>query len=77
MSAHEFPNEAERCTHCSTLRANVNQTACPGPQRHDAIPLRPEPIRREYASEDYDTIGSRAAELYAERTAAMNEPAKG
>jgi hypothetical protein len=76
MTAHDFPDGAERCIHCSTLRANVGQTACPGPQRHDATPLQPEPARREYAIEDYDEIGKRRAELKAERAAAMNDPAK-
>jgi hypothetical protein len=38
--------------------------------------LRPEPERHQYASEDYDFIGRRLAELDAERTEAMNTPAK-
>jgi len=76
MTAHEFPGGAERCLHCGTRRANVGQTACPGPQRHDAA-LRPEPARHRYASEDYDTIGSRVAELEAERKAAINAPGDG
>jgi len=76
MAAHEFADGAERCMHCSTLKTSVNHTICPGPQRHDAPTLRPEPARHEYASEAFDEIGTRVRELHAERTAAMNEPAK-
>jgi hypothetical protein len=73
---HEWASDAaERCTHCGTLRANTGQTVCPGPQSRDPA-SRPEPARRQYAIEAFDEIGLRTRELFAERTAAMNEPAK-
>lgn len=76
--AHTFPtgdDGEDRCIHCGTPRMNVGQTVCPGPQWRDA-PMRPEPVRRQYASEAFDEIGRRVADLYAERTGAMNEPLK-
>ena len=77
MPAHVFLDDADRCLHCSTLKSSVNHIACPGPQYPaHGEQLRPEPTRREPVSTDYDTIGARVAELYAEKTAAMNEPAK-
>jgi hypothetical protein len=76
MIEHDFAGIGERCVHCGTPKAYheaINQPCVP---RWSTEPLRPEPARHEYASECYDEIGVRLAELAAERTAAMNEPTK-
>lgn len=36
--------------------------------------LRPEPARRQFASEDFDTIGARVAELAQQRQDVLNAP---
>ena len=76
MIAHEFSEANDRCIHCGTPRDLHDKMAQPCVPRWSTEPLRPEPTRREYALEDYDTIGKRLAELAEERTAAMNEPSK-
>ena len=74
MNAHEFTSGADRCIHCGTLAARlIADPECPCVP-HGPV-LRPEPTRRQYASEDYDTIEVRLRELEAEKTAGLNLPA--
>ncbi len=49
LGPHEFPEGGGACVHCGTLSINVNQTACPGPQRPSEI--RPEPARHQMAAD--------------------------
>lgn len=73
MSEHLFPDDAERCQHCGTLKSNTMQTICPGQQ---GIPtpsgLMPEPALRQRAADDADAISTHLARLKAERAAAWN-----
>ncbi len=76
MPEHDFRG-GERCFHCGTLKTHHENIAQPCvPRWTSKEPLRPEPARHQYASESFHDIGERVAELEAERTAAMNEPAK-
>jgi hypothetical protein len=76
VNPHDDLPPGTRCCHCGTTAEHHAQSPqpCPGILRGET--LRPEPERHQYASEDYDFIGRRLAELDAERTEAMNTPAK-
>jgi hypothetical protein len=76
MPEHDFSGISDRCVHCGTLKTHHENVPQPCVPQWSKEPLRPEPARHEYASEAFDDIGKRLAELAAERTAAMNIPPK-
>jgi len=76
VTGHTFPEGAERCVHCGTLASQIQRTACPGGKAGTTEGARPEPTRRVYASEDWDAIGARQAELRAEHDGVLNQPAR-
>ena len=62
-----------RCKHCGALKPDPAENTCI--ERSGIVSeLRPEPARREYASEAFDVIGARLAELRKERDAVLNQP---
>lgn len=78
MIAHDFSGQSTRCIYCGTTEAHYVRDPAKSPclTRHNEEALRPEPSRREYVIDAFDTIRTRVHELHAERTAALNEPAK-
>lgn len=74
---HDFEPLSGRCRACGSRQAFHETvpggTPCPQ-QGTRAEPLRPEPERRVYASEDTEAICARIAELDAERLARLNDP---
>lgn len=72
---HPLPGGGTRCIHCGAPLNTKFTYSClerPG----TSSKLMPEPARRQYASEAYEAIGARQAELAAERTALLSEPAE-
>ena len=72
---HEWSPGNPRCIHCGTLFAMhaAKAQACV-PRWTSAEAKRPEPVRRQYAMEDFDTIQARMKELDAERVALLSRP---
>lgn len=71
---HPLPGGGCRCVHCGAPMGNGYTYSCldrPGPKDG----LAPEPARRVFASESYDVISARIAELRREREAAANADA--
>ena len=64
---HEFPPGDEptaACIHCGTLRGLHETKAQPCvPRWSEPEKLRPEPARRTYAFEEFDTISARIEEI--------------
>lgn len=58
--------------HCVDGNFGTEATCTPREEGLDPNILRPEPARRQWASEAFDEIGKRLAELKEERSAAMN-----
>jgi hypothetical protein len=73
---HEFASDDADacCKHCNARRLppGTNDERSCVPHNSSASVLRPEPARRVRASDDYDVIRARVAELRAEALAAQN-----
>lgn len=71
---HEWSPGNPRCLHCGTLAEHHARTAqtCVPRRGQAELHLRPEPVRRVYASEDWDTINVRLNELRAASAEALN-----
>lgn len=72
MNPHDELPAGSRCCYCGTTAEHHARHPQPCPGRPRSETLRPAPERHQYASEDYDFIGQRRAELDAERLEAMN-----
>ncbi len=72
MQAHECVDGF--CLHCGATAPATNCLCLDRPAPVSG--LMPEPARRQHASEDFDAIGARLAELAKEREAVRNRPAE-
>lgn len=76
MAVHEWVQGW--CKHCGASESGYQEAISLGygstclERQAEPSAHRPEPERRVYASEDYDTINSRLGELRGERDAALN-----
>ncbi len=75
---HKYPKEPNSggryaCVICGAIQ-HPQMTAICLERATPGNALMPEPARRQYASEAYDAIGTRIAELRAERQAVLNTP---
>lgn len=70
-AGHPLPGGGTRCVHCGCPMGTQYTYTCLS-RANPGGALMPEPARREYASESWDAIGGRLAELRAERDAATN-----
>jgi len=72
---HEFlaPGADVRCVHCGTKQGHHRMVSQPCvPRWSEAEGPMPEPARRVYASEDFDTIHARCVELETDTRAGLN-----
>lgn len=78
MQEHEYlPATADGkrwCKHCGSMLHPSNLQTCIE-RASIGSALMPEPERREYASEAWDAIGARLAELRGEQQAILDAPA--
>ena len=69
---HEFKDGTaiDRCVHCGTIyQHHLNAPQPCVPHRTSSEKIMPEPSRRVYAVDDFDTIGKRLDELREEKAA--------
>lgn len=73
---HKRSEDGEFCRFCGANYIGgtfgTEATCLAREETHESYEIRPEPARREFASEAFDEIGKRLAELKEERSAAMN-----
>ncbi len=66
MIVREHHFEDGKCRYCGALGPRADEQRSCVPRGERASALRPEPARREYAVDSFDTIKIRLAELEAE-----------